>query len=146
MADLLIYQTPNGGECDIRNGEPRLTEGLETAVFLSLFGGNELDDGTDGTARLQWWGNLSESDSALRYRSETQALLRSLPIIPANLRRIEDAAGRDLAWLVGEYAQSVSVSARMPALNTVAVQIAIEVDGRVQVFAFAWRKQVGVAA
>ena len=128
MTDVRLHNTEDGGEITVENGRFEMSDGLEASAFLSLFGGNEDDSGLDADAERQWWGNLSESDPTREYRSETQYLLRSLPLIPANLRRFEDAAKRDLGWMVPSVASAVAASATIPALNTVRLEIAINED------------------
>ena len=141
MSDILLFQTPNGGECTIVNGSVELEEGLGTAVFLSTFGGNELDDGSDAAKPHEWWGNKGEPDESRRYRSELQAALLRLNPIPANLIRYEDAAGRDLQWLLDtKIATFIGVDARMPARNAVQIDLNIEVDGRVFPVSLKWTK------
>jgi len=127
--DVLIFQTVNGGEITISNGAPKLTEGLETAAYLSLFGGNEQDSGQTADDAKQWWGNLSEPDPANRYRSATQYLLATLPLIPANLQRIEEAAETDLAWMVDSIVSDLAVRATMPAPKRVDLDCALTIDG-----------------
>ena len=106
-----------------------MSGGLETAAYLSLFGGNEDDDGSDDNA-LTWWGNLDEVDPVRQYRSETQNLLQSIPATTGNLRRIEDAANRDLAWFVEQnVASSVTVEATIPGINRVKITVKIEANG-----------------
>lgn len=125
MTDVLLRQSNDGGEITLEGGLLLLSEGLETAVYLSLFGGNE-DDPGDGDTTLQWWGNLLDTEPERAYRSETQYLLASLPAIPANLRRIEQAAARDLKWMLDtKNAQSVSVEATIPSLNRVRLGVSI---------------------
>lgn len=125
MTDVLLQQSNDGGEITLQGGLLLLSEGLETAVYLSLFGGNE-DDPGDVDSPLQWWGNLLEVEPERSYRSETQYLLKSLPAIPANLRRIEQAAARDLQWMLDtENAQSVTVEATIPALNRVQLDVTV---------------------
>lgn len=138
MTDVLMYHTPEGGEVTLSGGEPLYTDGIETAVFLSLFGGQAEDDATDATKHRQWWGNWEEPDPARRYRSATQALLRGLPAIPANLRRVEDAIVTDLQWMIGSgLAQIVSARARMPAPKRIEIRCEIVIDGRSTQFKFA---------
>lgn len=131
MTDVLLRQTNDGGDIAAENGLVLMSEGLETAAYLSLFGGNE-DDGADTAGeRVQWWGNLDETETARRYRSETAHLIRSLPAVPSNLRRIEQAAARDLAWMVSSgIAKSVAASASIPALNRVRLAITIVTASR----------------
>lgn len=126
MTDVLLRQSDNGGEITVEAGLVLLSEGLETAAYLSLFGGNEEDAGGDAT-ELQWWGNLIETEPARIYRSETQHLIRSLPAVPRNLRRIEQAAARDLQWMLDTgVATAISVAATIPALNRVRLEVIIE--------------------
>lgn len=136
MTDVLLRQTNDGGDITAEAGLLRMSEGLETAAFLSMFGGNE-QDGGDTDATEQWWGNIGETEAARTYRSETQFLIKSLPTIPANLLRIEQAAARDLAWMVeAGVAKSVAVAARIPALNSVAVDVTIDTLLREVTFTF----------
>jgi phage gp46-like protein len=125
MTDVLLRQTNDGGNITIQGGLLLLAEGFETAAYLSLFGGNE-DDPAEADTELQWWGNLLDAEPERAYRSETQYLVRSLPAIPFNLRRIEQAAGRDLKWMIDTgNARSVTAEATIPAVNRVALAIVI---------------------
>lgn len=127
MSDVNLYQTNDGGEITIENGVVELSDGLPAAVYLSLFGGNEYDDGREDNP-LKWWGNIDETDPARWAKSETQHILQSIPAIPANLRRVEDAATRDLAWLVDTgVAVSVMIEVTIPGLNR--ITIAVIIDG-----------------
>jgi len=136
LTDVLLRQTPDGGSITVEAGLFLLSEGLETAAYLSMFGANEQDPG-EGESDQEWWGNLGEVEPARKYRSETQYLIRSLPAIPANLLRIEKAAGRDLQWMLDEgAATSVKVTARIPALNRVAVDVELVVLARLIQFSF----------
>lgn len=129
MTDVLLFQTNDNGEMEIEGGLVTLTPGLDTAAYLSLFGGNWKDDGSQNN-RQTWWGNLSEADPAQRYRSETQYLLGTIPAIPRNLRRVEDAATRDLQWLQDEaIANSLTVSASLIGLNRVKIEVIIRAEG-----------------
>lgn len=129
QGDVLLFQTNDDGEINVSAGVVEMAGGLETAAYLSLFGGNEQDSGRPGDP-LTWWGNVDEGLPERRYRSETQYLLRSIPAIPANLRRLEQAAGRDLSWLVDVGAATdVSAAASMPGLNRVRLVVTIQANG-----------------
>jgi phage gp46-like protein len=126
--DVRLRHTPDGGEIRIEGGRLDMGPGLATAAYLSLFGGNDDDSGIQADDPKQWWGNLVELDEQRFMRSETQHLLRSLPATSGNLRRIEEAAGRDLAWLVeADVADEVTPTASMPGINRVALDIEIRV-------------------
>lgn len=125
VSDVRLFHTPDGGDIEITGGLVTMSDGLETAVYLSLFGGNERDSGLQSDDSLQWWGNLDERDEDKKYRSETQALLRSLDPTPANLRRIEDAVARDLDWLKREIASRLEVSVSIPRLRAISIDVAV---------------------
>lgn len=142
--DVLLYQTDDDGEITVESGLIEMSGGLETAAYLSLFGGNEDDDGQQDNP-YNWWGNIAEIDPANQYRSETQNLLQALPSTVNNLRRIEESAKRDLAWMIAKGAASeVLVSARIPGINRVQITIGIEARGSESTFAFIqnWKASV----
>lgn len=144
QGDVKLFQTNDEGDITARDGVVEMGGGLETAAYLSLFGGNEDDDGLADNPKT-WWGNLDEIDPAKQYRSETQNLLRGIPATSGNLRRIEDAASRDLAWFTSErVASSVSVSASMPGVNRIKITVDIEADGIESRFEFVenWKASV----
>lgn len=136
QGDVSLFQTDDDGNIEVEGGIVTMSGGLETAAYLSLFGGNEDDDGLqDNTAN--WWANLDEVDPVRQYRSETQNLLQSIPATTGNLRRIEDAAKRDLAWFTdNNVASSVDVVATIPAINRVKLTINIEAVGIESSFEF----------
>jgi phage gp46-like protein len=142
MTDVRFLHTADGGEIEFVNGVVTLDDGLLTAAYLSMFGGNAQDSGLAADDRKQWWGNLGEPDPARRYRSETQHLLRSIPATSNNLKRVQAAAERDLAWMVEEdIASTVSVRVTIPALNRVRIAGNIVVADSAYPFAFSneWR-------
>jgi phage gp46-like protein len=143
VTDVRLHSSVDGGEINMVAGQLELSDGLETAVYLSLFGGNEEDSGQQDTEALEWWGNCTETEPARKYRSETQFKLRTLPATTGNLRLLEDAAERDLEWLVAAgVAKSVEVVVAMPAVNTVNIHIEVDVGDRRYVVDF--RKAWGV--
>lgn len=129
QGDVKLFQTNDDGGIEVIAGLVTMSGGLETATYLSLFGGN--DDGPE------WWGNDSEPEPSKQYTSETQRLLKSIPSTAANLVKIEQAAGRDLAWLkTDSIASSVDITATIPALNRVDIFVVIEARGEQQEFNF----------
>lgn len=126
ISDILLFQTNDGGDINIDNGRVKTTAGLETAVYLSLFGGNDDDSGI-GNNLTQWWGNVNEP-ILQTYRSQTQFILKSIPLISGNLARIRDAVNNDLSWLVEtEIASSIMVELFIEAVNKLRIEIKIEV-------------------
>jgi len=141
QGDVKLYQTDDGGDIAVEGGIVEMDGGLATMAYLCLFGGNEDDDGIRDNP-LTWWGNVGESDPDKQYRSETQYLLQSIPATTANLRRIEDAAARDLAALKRSgAAASVGVSVTMPGLNRVSIEANINGDTALK-FEANWRSDI----
>jgi len=125
--DVRLYHTIDGGEIESVNGQITMAEGLESAGYLSLFGGNYDDSGSDADEPLEWWGNKLEEDDAKKLRSRTQAILCGLPATPANLQLVDDAMAADLAWMLEEVATSVDVAARLVAPKRVELSVEIAV-------------------
>lgn len=144
QGDVLLQQTNDDGEITVVNGVTEMTGSFETAAYLSLFGGNEDDDGREGNPKT-WWGNRGETDPARRMVSETQYLTKSIPATSANLRKIEDAAKRDLAWFVDTgIANTLEVVASIPALNWASIVVTIEALGEETEFTFTENWKAGV--
>lgn len=144
QGDVKLFQTLDGGDITVAAGIVDMSGGLETAAYLSLFGGNEEDSGSDSNP-LTWWGNLDELDTADQFRSETQFLLDGLPATPNNLLRIEDAASRDLKWFLDKrVASSITVIASIPTSNQIKLIINIEAEGEETSFEFVenWKATV----
>lgn len=136
QGDVSLFQTDDGGDITVEGGIVEVGGGLETAAYLSLFGGNEDDDGLAGNP-ANWWGNIDEVDPAREYHSETQRLLQSLPATSGNLRRVEGAANRDQDWFItSKVASSIAVSASIPGINRIKLTIEIEAQGEEYIFEF----------
>lgn len=136
QGDVSLFQTDNEGEITVEGGIVTMGGGLETSAYLSLFGGDEDDDGRDNNP-ANWWANIDEVDPSKEYHSETQNLLQALPATTGNLRRIEDAANRDLAWFItNNVASSVNVTASIPGINRIKLSIDIEARGEESSFEF----------
>ena len=134
--DVKLFQTIDDGEINVVNGVIDMSSGLDTAVYLSLWGGNE-DCSGQVACPFTWWGNFDETDKAKKQVSETQYLLQSIPAITANLLRIEQAAGRDLNWLLeNKIASSVVITVSIPALNRIKIIANIEARGIESSFEF----------
>lgn len=125
MSNVKLIHTLNDGDLIIDNGTICTDGGLETAVYLSLFGGND--------SGAEWWGNIGENDPDKQYISETQRLLVSLPLTSNNLRRLVNAIKRDLNWLDAEKDITVEVIG----LNRIKISIKFSADTTVE-FAVNW--------
>lgn len=127
--DVKLTHTSEGGDVEITSGLIEMSGGLETAVYISMFGGNE-DDTT-------WWGNLDETEASRKLESETQKLLKALPLTTGNMLRVEEAVLRDIKWLTeGGIASSITVEVRLPDLNVLQIDISISAYGEETDFQF----------
>lgn len=140
MTDVLLYQTNDGGEINVVNGVVEMSGGLETMLYLCMFGGNFDDDGSQNSPN-NWWGNVDEPDPAEHYRSKTQNLLRSIPLTTSNLLRIKDAVKSDISTIP---ADEVQVSVSIPGLDQVLIEIEVTADGSKQNFTYLenWRVEL----
>ena len=136
QGDVLLFQTNDDGDIIVTGGIVEMTGDFQTAAYLSLFGGNEDDDGRQDHPKT-WWGNLSEIDPAEKYISETQNLLQALPATSSNLRRVEAAVKRDLQWFLDKnIASSIDVETSIPDLNRLKIVISIQANGEETDFTF----------
>ncbi len=142
--DVLLFQTDDDGDIEVINGIVTMSGGLETAAYISLFGGNKRDDGRPDN-QFNWWGNLSENEIPKHIRSETQNLLAGLPATSFNLLRVEDAVLRDLQWMIDvKAANIITAVATIPGLNKIAIAIQIQAVGQESEFTFTanWKATV----
>lgn len=82
--DVKLYPTEDGGQISIKNGQPYMDDGLETAVYISLFSSD-------------FWGNvISERDEKLESKLET---LYSQALTNQARLDAEQYALQALAWM-----------------------------------------------
>lgn len=134
--DVNLFQTVDGGEIEIENGVITMDGGLKAAAYLSLFGGNEDDDGSENNP-YTYWGNIDEDESK-KYTSLTQNLLQSLPATSNNLLKINDAALKDLEWFLTDgLASNIEVFASIKELNS--LSLLLKIDGEEITFTENWQ-------
>lgn len=134
--DVLLRHTVDDGEIEVRSGVMVMQGGLETAVYLSLFGGNEDDPGGSDKTH-SWWGNAGETQSVFHVRSRLQYLLQTLPPTSSNLTRFEDAAKFDLNWMITEGAASaITVFASVVNINAVKIAVQVVAEGQPSEFVY----------
>jgi len=129
QGDVLLYQSFDGGELAIEGGVVQMTQAHETMAYLALFGSNELDDGSESTAHLQWWGNEGEPPE-YQYRNKFNSLLYGVPLNSENLLEMQAAAQSDLDVAFAGIADSVEVALSITQPKRVKVSIQINLpDG-----------------
>ena len=125
QGDVLMVSTADGGDIVIVDGLIKDCRSFDTAVYLSLFGGNK--DDLNGKPKETWWGNLipgTKKDE--RMHSEFGAMVTGFPLTGANLRKASDAAGRDLDWIKSD-AGADEISVNLSAENAQRVKLGVEV-------------------
>ena len=129
QGDVLIKQTPDGGAIDIQGGLVEMTGGFESAFYLTLFGGDKDDDGTENS-KNNWWGNLVEEDQDLIVRSRTQHILITLVAISGNLIRLENAILADLQVFINIGAvETIEANAALVDVRKVEIIINLRANG-----------------
>jgi hypothetical protein len=127
MSDVVLYQTPDGGEISVVNGVVAMDGGLSTYIYLCLFGGNDDDPGESDITK-SWWGNNLETDPNRQLRSKTQYALKSIPATSGNIKLIKIAVESDIAFAVSSgILKAAIVTVSIPKLNWVSIVIDSEV-------------------
>lgn len=115
--DPLIIDEGNGGTLAWVAGQPRMSSGLENALYLSWF------------VDANWWGNdISAADPGAVGSTEFMRLLRSRPILtPGILRDAKKALEADAAWMVEDgVAKSVTVEPSIVAPGVMGIEATTE--------------------
>lgn len=136
QGDVKLVHTTDNGDIEFINGVVTMTGRFDTAIYLSMFGGNEEDPAGDDKTQ-QWWGNIGEAEPVNQYRCETEYLLRSIPATSGNLLRVKGAVERDTQWFLDEkIASSREVTVTIPGVNKVKIVVTIEAVGLKESFEF----------
>lgn len=99
--DLALFNNRTHGEIFVSNGEPKMDQGLLTAVFISLFSGPV----------NTFWGNELDNDSDKHYGGEFEPLAEGLDATPENALILQEAILNDLRWMKNKLlAISIEVS------------------------------------
>jgi phage gp46-like protein len=129
--DLLLSDTGDGGDVVVSEGLFQSDRSFDTAVYLSLFGGNKSDSGKvkNGTT---WWGNtLRGTGENEKLVSRFQNIISSLPMTTKNILDAEDAARLDLKWMIDEgIADKIETSGRALSHNRFAMAVHITAGGK----------------
>lgn len=91
ISDIMIYETGDGGDFQLVNEDLQVINGLTNQVYLALFGGNK-------EKNEEWWGNQLLADNN-QIKSDFERLLTEVALNSAGLKRIKEAALKDLAFL-----------------------------------------------
>lgn len=116
MIDLLIYETGNGGDVKLENGDLVTTDSLSNQVYLAQFGGNKeavtTGEEIEGNERFDWWGNfLFINEPEAMMNSHLEKALIDNPLTSSGRSEIERRAEEDLDFLneLGEVSVVASI-------------------------------------
>ncbi len=144
--DLEMIETGNGGDLVLLDRDLRVITGLQTMVYLALFGGNpgfvtptirpENDNAFD------FWGNaLIKENREQQYNSLTEKKLEDVALNSAGRIEIEEAVNADLEFLKEVANVSVSVSVVIVSDDVVTIGIVLtepETDQN-KAIVFSWK-------
>ena len=117
QGDVLLFQSINDGDIAIENGITKMTTGLETAVYLSLFSPED------------WFGNYTVDTDNERMQSRTDAIIIGKPQSSKNYQLLAQAAELDLKWLVDTgNADEITTQVYADKLNRVNIIVTIVQD------------------
>ena len=112
MSDLRLTPTSDGMEIEITAGSPETTDGLDTAVYLSLF-------------TAPWWGNEISSDSE-KYLSKIPEIMDTGILNNQTRLDVIEAAKEALSWMKTEkLADKIEVRAEIPRLGFLYLAVTI---------------------
>ena len=116
--DIMMYETGDGGDINIKNDDIEVVPGLSDQVYKSLFGGNIEQSTSDDLevldVREDWWGNdlLTEDE---QFNSDFERTLNTAVLNSNGISVLENAADSDLEHLK-PYAD-IELFGSIPSLN-----------------------------
>ncbi len=124
--DVLLVNSDGTGEIMLENGLVKDCRNFSTAAYLSLFGGNALDEA--GRTTETWWGNLIPGTKKNeKLVSSFSAIVNGLPLNSNNIKKAVSAAKNDLNWMTEEgIADGIKVV--ITATNAKKVQLTVTVS------------------
>lgn len=103
--DLHLFESGDGGELLLMNGDLVLSETLFQTIYIALFGGN-VEASTAGNEivgqeRFDYWGNalIFKDKVDKQFNSETEKTLSSVTINSLGRLKIKSAVEQDLRFL-----------------------------------------------
>jgi len=144
MADLVIYETGNGGDVVLKGNDFDLTEGLTNMPYLGWFGGNPgastIGNEIDTEQRLDWWGNslIFNNNKNIQFNSLLEDALNNTALDSEGRIIIEEIAKQDLKFL-NTFAE-VEVDASILSDNRISINVKLTEPDNLQEkeFQFIW--------
>lgn len=116
QGDLYLFDTLDGGEINVQNGEPVMDQGLESAVYISLEG-----------ASTPWFANEHLPENR-RIESKFAQFRKGQTLTSGVINTSIDLIKQDLAWLKRvKAADEIIVLMSIVARNLVQIDISIRI-------------------
>ena len=128
--DLLMVETPDGGDFVIEDGLFLADHAFGTAFYISLFGGNKADAGRVRN-RNTWWGNtLPDINENEKIVSRFQNFILAMPMTVKNIKDAESMAELDLKWAIEEgVVDEINAFIRSEGINKIRLFVEAKKDG-----------------
>ena len=127
--DVLLRLTNDGAEICIEDELICCDREFDTAVLLSLFGGNAEDDGTV-EKRMGWWGNYTGEDGTKKMISRYQAATYGKALTTNSAKEALEAARLDLQWLIDEgVADDLEITGSIASVNRFDLSVTLLKNG-----------------
>lgn len=133
QGDLYLFNTFDGGEIAVTNGQPVMDQGFESAVYITLEGASD-----------PWWANefLLENQ---KIESRFARFRKGRPLTSGVINTSVDLIKQDLQWLKRvKAADELIVDMIIIARNTVQIDIAIRIGNetiKLSPFQLNWQAQ-----
>lgn len=119
QGDLYLFQTLDGGNIEIVNGEPVMDGGFESATYLSLFGA---DSSTH-------WMNEYQSESE-KMTGQFYNFIKSNPKTVLNINKAQELAKLDLQWFINDgIADTINAEITSSSVNRIELVVEILLNG-----------------
>lgn len=115
QGDILLFSTPDGGEIQVINGEPDMDGGFESAVYISIFGG-------DGESH--WIEEYQKENEKFKceFYNFIKGNIKSINNLNKGIKFLE----RDLAWIKSDtIADKINIS--IDDLDTKRIRVNVEI-------------------
>jgi hypothetical protein len=106
MNDVVLYESGNGGDVQLKGNDLATTDGFTNMPYLGWFGGNPgfvtTGNELENEQRFDWWGNslLLNNDKEIQYNSFLENILNNTAIDSEGRNNVENFARRDLEFLL----------------------------------------------
>lgn len=142
--DLHLFESGDGGELLLMNGDLVLSETLFQTIYIALFGGN-VEASTAGNEivgqeRFDYWGNslVFKDNVDKQFNSETEKILSSVTINSFGRLKIKSAVEQDLNFL--KKIINIDVNIVILGVDKLKIEILLNNSGNQsnKVFQFIW--------